>query len=113
MPEVSKEFTPGEYAALYARKRRRPHEMLFTTGRILVKKTFEDLTLPSESRYAELSQYLGSELHELGTILFKTAVIISTDEERTMWGRTLAINKAAQDSSLDIVVYDRNGRVEA
>lgn len=113
MPVTSEEFTPGEYAAHYARKRRLPHEILCITGRILVKKAFEDLILPPGTEYEELAQYLAPELHELGILVYKTAVIIATGEERTTWGRALAINKAAQDDAGDIVVYDRNGRVEA
>ena len=110
MSEVLK--TPGEYAKHHAQRRRSPFEMPFTTGRILVKRAYEGLILPSETDYEELSQYLGLELKALGIVLYKSAGILSVDEERTMWGRTLAINQAAQDSPVGIVVYDRNGRLE-
>lgn len=79
------------------------------TGRMLVKRTYEDAEMPSPIDPVEISQYLTPELRSWAQPLFR---LLLKGSDHTPLKRAMVIRDMAKNQPDTISIFDRAGKVE-
>jgi hypothetical protein len=84
---------------------------VYSTGRVLVKKSFEQTVLMDPNDADIVGQYMAPELNRRGRLVCHLMNVFDGDDDRLV-ARFLNINDQAISHPETISIFNRNGRIE-
>ena len=85
--------------------------VVYSTGRVLVKKAFEQTLLTDPEDVGTTVQYMAPELNKRGRIVCRLMNLLVKDDDRLV-ARFLNLNDEAINNPEAVSIFDRNGRIE-